>query len=60
MVAAQGSTANRGNTMYTFTNTKTGKTYKYATLKAANRAKDRQDSAYGSICTTFAKFVEAK
>lgn len=44
--------------MYTFTNMKTGKTYQYATLKAASNAKDRQDRAYGAVCTTYPKFVE--
>jgi cytidylate kinase len=43
--------------MYIFTNLKTGKIYRYATLQAASRAKDRQDSAYGAVCTTYPKFV---
>ena len=43
--------------MYTFKNTKTGKTYSYKTIDRAMRAKDRQDNAYGAVCTTYPTFV---
>jgi len=42
--------------MYTFTNLRTGKTHSYNSLKAAMSAKDRQDSKYGAVCTTYPKF----
>jgi hypothetical protein len=38
--------------MYQVTNTKTGATKQYATARAAYRAADRMDNAYGAaICT---------
>lgn len=43
--------------MYQFTNTKTGRTHQYKTIQAAMRAKDRMDSAYGAICTTYPRFI---
>lgn len=43
--------------MYAFKNTKTGKTHSYSTISQAMRAKDRQDRAYGAVCTTYPAFV---
>ena len=44
--------------MYQFKNIKTGQVFSYKTLNAAHRAKDRIDSAYGAVCTSYPLFVE--
>ena len=54
MVTYPTDTATRQDTasVYTVTNSRTGRVTEYKTLRAARKAADRMDSAYGAIICT--------